>query len=390
MGGKRLNPIVVVAAALALGLSGFFTSARADNSVVKIGLIGSLTGPHSGWDLPAAEGVRMAVHQLNNAGGVTVKGKKYTFSLVEEDAQSKPEVAASSAQKLLSDEDIRIVMGILTSSPGMAAAPRFSKAKVLYIGGFTSLNGLVGKAGNELMFRALDTDASTAESFVPIVTKEFNLKKIGMLLPNDDVSKSIVRVYQPQFEKLGVKVELVEHFQPDTTDFAPVLRKFQRLGLDGMFIGYADPVADAIVRQSIEIGGIPTRFVYRGGSGAPGIKYADRIEGFAWQILTRDLDHATDPKVLKWIAEYKDFTKKEVTPTTYWALTFYDSVFMLGRAMEAAGTVSDPNAIAAKLKGMQYNGVRGMRYDAEGHAHTNIDIGMLKAGKVYSVSIVSH
>jgi len=272
----------------------------------------------------------------------------------------------------------------------MAAAPRFSKAKVLYIGGFTSLDGLVGKPGNELMFRALDTDASTAESFVPMVTKELNLKKIGMLLPNDDVSKSIVRIYQPQFEKLGVKVELVEHFQPDTTDFAPVLRKFQRLGLDGMFIGYADPVADAIVRQSIEIGGIPTRFVYRGGSGAPGIKYADRIEGFAWQILTRDLDHATEPKVMKWIAEYKDFTKKEVTPTTYWALTFYDSVFMLARAMEAVGSVSDPNAIAAKLKGMQYDGVRGMRYDAEGHVHTNIDIGMLKAGKVYSVSIVAH
>ncbi len=73
-----------------------------------------------------------------------------------------------------------------------------------------------------------------------------------------------------------------------------------------------------------------------------------------------------------------------MTATTYWALTFYDPVFMLARAMEATGSVSDSKALAAKLKGMHYDGVRQMNIDAEGHARTDIDIGFIKGGKTYS------
>ncbi len=360
--------------------------AQAPAGVVKIGLLNSLTGPHAGWDLPASEGVRMAIKELNEKGGVTVRGKRYTFAVVEEDAQSKPEFAVSGAQKILSDSDIHIVMGVLTSTPGMAAANLLAKSKVLYIGGFTAMDGLVGKPGNELLFRALNADTATATVFVPTVVKELAVKKIGALFPNEDVSKSIIQIYQPLFEREGVQVVSVEYFQPGTTDFAPVLRKFQRQGLDGLFVGYSDPDVEAIVRQSLEVGGLPTRFIYRGGSGAPGRKYADKIEGFAWQILTRDLDTSSDPKVKAWIGRYRAEVRKDITPTTYWALTFYDTVFMLGHAMEAAGSVSDAHAIAAKLKGASYDGVRTMRYDRDGRARTDIDIGILKGGKVYSVS----
>jgi len=368
--------------------SGWLLSAQAQApaGVVKLGLLGSVTGPHAGWDLPASEGVRMAVKELNQRGGVTVGGKKYTFAIVEEDAQSKPEFAVGGAQKILGDSDIHIVMGVLTSTPGMAAANLLAKSKVLYIGGFTAMDGLVGKPGNELLFRALNADTTTATVFVPTVTKELGIRRIGALFPNEDVSKSIIQTYQPLFEREGVQMVAVEYFQPGTTDFAPVLRKFQRQGLDGLFVGYSDPDVEAIVRQSLEVGGLPTRFIYRGGSGAPGRKYAEKIEAFAWQILTRDLDTGNDPKVKAWMGRYKTETKKDITPTTYWALTFYDTVFMLGQAMEAAGTVTDAKAIAEKLKGSSYDGVRAMRYDREGRARTDIDIGILKGGKVYSVA----
>src|SRR5689334_9651499 len=108
--------------AMLLVLSWLGPAQAAANEVIKLGVLGSLTGPHAGWDLPATEGIRMAVQQINSTGGVTVKGKKYTIALTEEDAQSKPEVAASGAQRLMSDSDIQIVMGVLTSTPGMAAA----------------------------------------------------------------------------------------------------------------------------------------------------------------------------------------------------------------------------------------------------------------------------
>src|SRR6185437_8401735 len=90
--------------------------------VVKLGYVGSLTGPHSGWDVPALEGMQMAVGEINGSGGLKVGGKAYRIEIVQEDAQSKPDAAATAAQKLLSDEDIHVVMGVLTSVPGVPVA----------------------------------------------------------------------------------------------------------------------------------------------------------------------------------------------------------------------------------------------------------------------------
>src|SRR5882724_13357848 len=178
-----------VARLAALALAGFVVATPAGAEVVKIGMVNSLTGPHSSFDLPASEGVEMAFDELNKRGGITVKGKKYTFSLVSEDAQSKPEFAVSGAQRLLRDDDIKIVFGILTSGPGVPTATLFAKSDILYFGGFTLMDTLLGKPGFELAFRTLDADSVVSKSFVPTSVKELGVKKVGILLPNEDVSR---------------------------------------------------------------------------------------------------------------------------------------------------------------------------------------------------------
>jgi len=355
-------------------------SAWADT--VKLGLVGSTTGPHSGFDLPANEGVRMAVAELNGKGGIKVGGKSYTFQLVEEDAQSKPDFAASAAQRVLQDDDVHVVFGILTSGPGMAAATAFQRAKVLYVGGFTLMDTLLGKPGAELMFRALDADAVVAKPFIQASLQALPIKSIAIVLPNEDVSHEIANLYKPLLESAGVKVVATEFFQPDTTDYAPVLRKFQNQGIDGMLIGTTDPQAEAIVRQSVELGNLPRVFLYRGGSSAPALKYAHDITGFTWQILTRDLQASDDPSLADWKRRYEAFTHKQVSSQTYWALTFYDAVFMVADAMQKVGSVTDVKAIAAQLKGPRYQGVRTVGFDRDGRALSDFDVGILRDGKV--------
>jgi branched-chain amino acid transport system substrate-binding protein len=380
-----MNRFVSAARPAAVLFAGLALAASCFAQTIKIGMVNSLTGPHSSFDLPASEGVLLAVDEINKRGGVTIKGRKHTLVVVSEDAQSKPEFAVSGAQRLLRDDDIKVIFGIMTSGPGMAAATAFSKSEVLYFGGFTLMDTLLGKPGAETMLRTLNNDATVAKSFIPTSAKELGMTKVGIMLPNEDVSRSIVAIYKPLLEAAGMQVPLVEYFQPDTQDFAPVLRKFQNQGLDGMLTGTNDAIVEAILRQATELGGLPKKFMYRGGSGAPAIKYAKAVDGFTWQILTRDLDNASDPKVKGWIERYKAFTKKDISPNSYWGLTFYDSVFMMAKAMEEVGSATDIKAIAAKVKTMSYEGVRTMRFDKDGRAQSDIDIGMLKAGKVTSV-----
>lgn len=354
---------------------------------IKIGLLGSLTGPHSGWDSPASEGVHMAVNEINAAGGITINGEARMLQVVEEDSQSKADVAVSGAQRILSDDDVHVMLGMLVSTPGMASAVPIARAKVLYVGGFTLMDTLLGKPGYELFFRALPSDETTGKYFVPAVADKLEIKKIGFLYPNEDATRAVAKVYQDLFTEAGVETDITEFFQPGTTDFAPVLRKFQNQGLDALFVGNSDPDTEAIVRQSLELGNLPTKFVYRGGSGGPAAKYANNIDGFVWQILTRDLDFTTDQKVLDWIDRYSAFTNKKVSATTYWALTFYDTVFMLAEAMKTAQTSSDPEAIAAALRDIQHDGVRNLRYDEHGAVHANIDIGLIQNGETISIPV---
>ena len=82
---------LVAAGVLTFALAGS-PSLAAD--VIKLGYVGSLTGPHSGWDVPALEGMQMAVGEINGAGGLKVGGKAYRIDIVQEDAQSKPDAAA--------------------------------------------------------------------------------------------------------------------------------------------------------------------------------------------------------------------------------------------------------------------------------------------------------
>ena len=380
-----LRPNLSAARVAAVALGGLMLATSCLAQTIKLGMVNSLTGPHASFDLPASEGVLMAVDEINKRGGVTVKGKKYTLTVDSEDAQSKPEFAVSGAQRLLRDDDIKVIFGIMTSGPGMAAATAIGKSDVLYIGAFTLLDTLLGKPGGELMIRTLNNDATVAKSFVPTSVTELGVKKVGIMLPNEDVSRSIVAVYKPLLEANGVQVPIVEYFQPDTQDFAPVLRKFQNQGLDGMLTGTNDALVEAILRQATELGGLPRKFMYRGGSGAPAIKYSKAVDGFTWQILTRDIDNTSDPKVKAWVERYKAFTKKDVSPNSYWALTFYDSVFMVAKAMEEVGSITDVKAIGAKVKSTKYEGVRTMRFDKDGHAQSDIDLGILKNGKVSSV-----
>jgi len=372
--------LLTAAAAAIFALSAGVSSGQ---ETLSLGVIGSLTGPASSQDQQASIGIRMAVEEINAAGGIEVGGQKYVWSIVEEDAQSRPDVAASAAQKLLSDENIRVIMGLISSAPGMAAVNLIKRAEVLYFGGFTSLDDVVGAPDAPYVFRTLDNDADVSEGFVPAVVAELGIKKLVFIVPNEDISHSIVNIYQPALEAAGVEVA-VEYYQSGTTEFSPVLRKFQNQGYDTAFLSYPDSEAEGLVRQSLEIGGLPKQFLYRGGAMAPVVNYLDRIDGFSWQILTRDIEHSTDQAVLDWIERYKAFTGGDPVATTHWALTYYDTVFLLGQAMAEAGTTTDVPAISAALRNKTYSGVRTLTYDDNGRVHSLTDIGFFKDGKIYS------
>src|ERR1700733_12498606 len=83
---------------------------RADEIV--IGEYGSLTGGTATFGTSTDEGVRLALDQINAAGGVL--GQQ--IRIVVEDDQSKPEQAVTAVQKLISQDHVVAMLGEVASS----------------------------------------------------------------------------------------------------------------------------------------------------------------------------------------------------------------------------------------------------------------------------------
>ena len=79
--------------------------------VLKIGEIEAQTGALNTYGWMSAQGMRMAVDEINKAGGFEVAGKKYKLELVNPDTQGNPQQALIELKKMLEQDHVKYVFG---------------------------------------------------------------------------------------------------------------------------------------------------------------------------------------------------------------------------------------------------------------------------------------
>src|SRR5215472_16209892 len=72
--------------------------------LVKIGQIEGLTGANAYWGFMPSHGARMAVAEINQAGGFQVAGKTYKLDLIQVDTRGEPREATVQFAKLLEND----------------------------------------------------------------------------------------------------------------------------------------------------------------------------------------------------------------------------------------------------------------------------------------------
>jgi len=107
-------------------------AAEAPAEVIKIGHVGPLTGgiAHLGKD--NENGARLAVEEINAAGGLKVGDKTYKFELVAEDDKADPKEGTLAAQKIVDSGAVAIV-GHLNSGTTIPASKIYADANVTQI-----------------------------------------------------------------------------------------------------------------------------------------------------------------------------------------------------------------------------------------------------------------
>src|SRR5512135_3712422 len=149
-------------AALTMGL---FTLNAYAADTVKIALTGPFTGGSAPMGVSMRDGAKLAIDEINRAGGIQVGAQKMKIEVIERDDEAKNERGALIAQELASMNDLAGVIGtvntgvvlagdkyyqekgitkIITPAAGSASMTQWSKAAVkdLSIFRFSADDGL--------------------------------------------------------------------------------------------------------------------------------------------------------------------------------------------------------------------------------------------------------
>src|SRR6202162_387003 len=185
------------------------------------------TGATSGTNFD--NGVKLAVKEINAAGGILGRKIDYTSS----DTQSAPQTAKALAQKAV-DEGAYVVMGPVFSRPMLVSMVETRRAE---IPNFTGGEGAaITQQGNSYIFRTSFTQATAMPKVARYIKDTVKAKTIAIVWVNNDFGKGGRDTMMKALEAQGIKVAADISTDPGQVDFSGAVLKVKQSHADAVFV----------------------------------------------------------------------------------------------------------------------------------------------------------
>src|SRR5436190_11838637 len=215
-----------VAAGL-IGLSLAGASLAQQGPVTIVGLMElSGTGATAGTNFD--NGVKLAVKEINAAGGILGRKIEYTSM----DTQTNPGVAKALAQKAV-DQGAYVVMGPVFSGSIIVSMVETKRAEVPNFTGGEAAN--ITQQGNPYVFRTSFTQSTAMPKVAKYIKDGVKAKSVAMIWVNNDFGKGGHDSMQKALDAQGIKVVADVPTDPGQVDFSGVVLKAKQSNADALF-----------------------------------------------------------------------------------------------------------------------------------------------------------
>ena len=189
---------------------------------IKIGFVGDFSNVYSFYDVPLRDGARLAVEEINAAGGVL--GKK--LELVVRDGRNDQGASVRMTEELIRDGAIYMIP--TTGDPAVAQGLIACQHKVPVSTGDGTAPTLVGDMGPCAMQWCISDNVQGAVSAQFAYEKGF--RKIFMVLSTEiPYTKNLPQYFKKAFEKLGGTIIGEEQYRIDSGDYSAQVTKIANL-----------------------------------------------------------------------------------------------------------------------------------------------------------------
>lgn len=212
---------------------------------IKIGVAGAHSGDLASYGLPSVNAAELVIKDVNLRGGVLGR----PVVLLKEDDVCKPEVAANTAAKLIS-EKVDVVLGHICSGATKAAMGIYKEAGLVVVSPSATNPELTQSGEYPNFFRTIASDDAQARLEVDFALDVLKVKKIAVIHDKGDYGKGFAEYAQKFIEESGrAEVVLFEGITPGAVDYSAVVQKIRRHDADAVIYGGYHPEASKIIRQ---------------------------------------------------------------------------------------------------------------------------------------------
>ncbi|MBK4217936.1 ABC transporter substrate-binding protein [Paracoccus caeni] len=337
---RKLRDLTCAAALVVFGAG----IAAADT---MLGASAPMTGPRALLGHHFQQGVRMAIAEVNAAGGVLGEPVDVIFA---DDQGDNPNFALNAMSKLKDSDRVPVVLGPHFSVAQLATMKNYCDGTLISITGASGVP--VTEQGCEYVFRIRGNDNLQAQALVTYALEHLGVEKIGVLYIHDDFGKGGSERVLAALEAAGVEPVSVASHNPHDTDFSAQLNTLKAAGAELVILWTHDQESALIIRQAQQYN-LGMKF-----AGSTSLSQPTFIElaGPAAEGVISASDFIADNEdadVQAFVAKYRETYNEE--PELY-AATYYDSLRLAAQAINDAGSL-EPAAIRDALSKIEYDGL---------------------------------
>ena len=344
--GKR--HLLAAAAAVATGFTG---QAQAQSGApIKIGLSGPFTGGSASMGVSMRDGVKLAIAEINKAGGVLGR----PLLAVERDDEARNELGVQIAQELVNKERVVATLGYINTGVALASQRFYQENEIPVLNNVatgTVITQQFAKERANYVFRLSANDVIQSAMIVDEAINRRGFKKPAILADSTNYGQLGREDLEKALAAKGLKAVAVEKFNVKDTDMTAQLLRAREAGADVVLTYGIGPELAQIANGQAKLGWkVPligswtlsmASFIDNAGANGNGATMPQTF-----------IQLPNTPKRKAFIEAYQAAYKIERMPSPVSAAQGYDSVLLLAAAITQAGS-TEGRKIREALENLQ-------------------------------------
>lgn len=337
---------------------------------IKLAVVDAQSGQLSSLGKWEYKGAKLAVDQINAAGGID--GRKVTLTVFDD--QGDPTVSTNLARKVSSGGFVAVI-GPAESGDAQAMSPIMEQAQLPYI--TSGQSPALPKLNNPYLFLNSPTSTAYDETLAKYAVNTAKLSHIAMITNNGSYGKGEHDAFTAALKALGLTPVADQVVTPDQKDFSAALTTIRQAKPDALFIGAEEVESGLIAKQARGLGISATIIGAAPISTPVFLQTAGQADAEGAVASTPYLSNDTTAQSRAFAAAYKAAYGEEAE---LHGAKAYDGTEIFLQALKVTHGAGG-KALADAIRAVKYQGLVGsFSFDSTGVGVHETQIGIIKNG----------